>query len=185
MKLFISIFLFFLITWLIGMCLFTLDAFFFNETQNSSKYENIVVLTGGENRIVRALDSIDTLQTKNIFISGVYKKSRLKDIIGNRKISDNICFILGKKAKNTQGNASEITEWTQKNNIKTILLVTSDYHMRRSIIEFKFADYNLETIPYPSKSKFNYRFIINCIKEFHKTIYTLIRNVCNSIREIK
>ena len=43
---------------------------------------------------------------------------------------------LGRKAKNTIENAIETEEWIRKNNIKSIRLVTSSYHIPRSMQEF-------------------------------------------------
>ena len=40
---------------------------------------------------------------------------------------------------NTNGNAIEAKQWIEQNGIKTITLVTANYHMPRSLLEFKKA----------------------------------------------
>ena len=52
------------------------------------------------------------------------------------KANDENKIELGRKAKNTIENAIETEEWIRKNNIKSIRLVTSSYHIPRSMQEF-------------------------------------------------
>jgi uncharacterized SAM-binding protein YcdF (DUF218 family) len=168
--------------WLFLFLWFMLDAFFCSSVPDAS-CDNVVVLTGEKCRIPHALRSIEINKPRSIFISGVNEKTTLNDILGINLLEYNIVypkkdvsFILGKRAKNTFENAIEINEWVKKNGIKKILLITSDYHMRRSILEIKHKTKDLEIVPYASKSEFGFRFLKNCLKEFHKTIYVCIKN---------
>lgn len=167
---------FVLMLWLCALCLFIFDVISFN----GRPYvicDNVVVLTGGQNRIIHALKTIHANIPQNIFISGVYEKSRLRDIIGDVEVDNNVNFILGKKAKNTRENAIEVNQWTVENEITRILLVTSDYHMRRAIFALKNVNSALRVIPYSYKSQYNIRFVVNCIKEMHKIIYMWVENI--------
>ena len=47
------------------------------------------------------------------------------------------CVTLGFAATDTRGNAEETTEWALENNIKSLRLVTSDWHMRRAAVELR------------------------------------------------
>mgnify|MGYP006405966539 FL=1 len=47
------------------------------------------------------------------------------------------CVTLGFAATDTRGNAQETKEWAQQNDIRSLRLVTSDWHMRRAAIELK------------------------------------------------
>ena len=172
------------VIWFVAICCFFLEAMFFYRAHPLG-CDNVVVLTGGKNRIIHALKSAKIDKPKNIFISGVYEKSRLVDIVGNMKIDKNICFTLGRKAKNTSENASEISDWVRKHGIKQILLITSDYHMRRSITELKYSNDMLKIIPYSSKSDFDMKFVANCAKEFHKTIFVLVKNIWECVEREK
>jgi len=167
--------------WFFAFCLFVFDAVFYTNIPNAS-CDNVVVLTGGKGRIPYALKTVNINKSKNIFISGVYQKTTLNAILGDKKNENNASFILGKDAKNTSENAIEINNWITKNEIKKILLITSDYHMRRSILEIKHINKELEIIPYSTKSSFNFNFLMNCIKEFHKTIYVYVKNIFDTLK---
>ena len=56
---------------------------------------------------------------------------------------------LGYTAENTRGNAQEINDWIQGKNIHSIILVTSFYHMPRSVFEMLQANSRLKIIPWP------------------------------------
>lgn len=164
--------------WCLLFLLFITDAISFNHMSNE-QCDNVVVLTGGRNRIQHALEAIQTNQPKNIFISGVYAKTTLNDILGNNVNRDRVNFILGKHAKNTFENAEEIDNWVSTNKIEKIILITSDYHMRRSLLVLENVNSGLKVIPCISKSQIDFHFIEICLKEFHKTIYVLFRILIN------
>ena len=50
---------------------------------------------------------------------------------------------------NTLGNAIETAEWSRDKNFRSLRLVTSAYHMPRSLIEFKHAMPNIQIIAHP------------------------------------
>ncbi len=159
-----------------AFCIFLADVVTYDETYPADSCENMVVLTGGRHRISRMLHVLDTYKPANIFISGVYEKTTLKNIFGNVDVSG-IHIILGKQARNTTGNALEISEWVKLNNITSIILITSDYHMKRGMLELKHQSPNLKIFPCAVKSKFNWHFLQNCAKEFYKTIYVCFKNL--------
>jgi len=47
------------------------------------------------------------------------------------------CVTLGFAATDTRGNAQETREWAEANGIKSLRLVTSDWHMRRAATELR------------------------------------------------
>ena len=61
------------------------------------------------------------------------------------------CVELDGVSKDTYSNANETSKWVNKNKIKEILLITSNYHMPRSILEFNNIMPNLKILPYPIK----------------------------------
>ena len=56
-------------------------------------------------------------------------------------------------SQNTYSNAVETSKWVSKNNIKEILLITSNYHIPRSILEFQNKMPNLKILYYPITPK--------------------------------
>ena len=112
---------------------------------NEKIYNNLVVLTGGTNRIKDTLKTFFSNKPNkiNLLISGAgkgFSKKTLKNLFSSEIISEEIvecCIEIENKSKNTISNAVETLKWVKKNNFKTITLITSDYHMPRAIIEFK------------------------------------------------
>ena len=125
---------------------------------NDIKSPNIVILTGGANRIKDGLKIIqDFKNSKNInykiLVSGTgmgFTKSSLKNKLGPNFNSQLIecCIDLDSVSKNTLTNASETFKWTNKNDIKEFILITSNYHMPRAILEFKNVMPNLKIYTY-------------------------------------
>ncbi|MBY0447997.1 MAG: YdcF family protein, partial [Hyphomonadaceae bacterium] len=63
------------------------------------------------------------------------------------------CVDLGREASDTIGNASETAAWATAHGYNTILLVTEDYHMPRSLLELQLAMPAVRIIPYPVASR--------------------------------
>lgn len=138
--------------------------------QGKSLADAVVVLTGGKNRIDYAFALALRYHIRNIFISGVNEKTSLEDILKNRSFDANIT--LGKRALNTIENALEILEWANEARVKKIFLVTSDYHIPRSLFALqKVCKGSLQITPIAVPSNNNYDFIRNCFKEFVKIIF--------------
>ena len=75
-----------------------------------------------------------------MLISGVGIDVRLQDLISETDLSPDIqqcCVTLGRAARDTRENAIEAAGWAASRNISSIRLVTSDFHMPRSLLEFK------------------------------------------------
>ncbi len=160
--------------------LFVFDARRIEKIPSNLVCENIAVLTGGRNRIQLALDSVKRFRSKNVFISGVYKATTIEDILQNKEIGD-VSVILGYKALNTEGNAKEIHEIANDLGMSEIVLVTSDYHMFRSLYEVKKYNKNLKIYPLKVMSTFNGRFVMLCFKEFYYSLGVSIRDVFRKI----
>lgn len=107
--------------------------------------QGIVILTGDKHRLETGF-SLLTPQ-RRIFVSGVYPGVRVLDMPWpeeNRRHAyaeqpNQTTVTLGHAAYNTRENALESALWIEQNQFKAIALVTSDYHMPRSLAEFKRA----------------------------------------------
>ena len=125
---------------------------------NKIESPNIVILTGGANRIKDGLKIIEDFKNSKkinykILVSGTgigFTKSSLKKKLGENYNSQLIqcCIDLEGVSKNTLTNASETFKWTSKNDIKEFILITSNYHMPRAILEFKNVMPNLKIYTY-------------------------------------
>lgn len=187
-KLFIISVFFIAFSWFIGLLIFTtcID----NYDKNNEKTDAIVVLTGGKNRIKEAKKLFNEDFADKMFISGVSKEVSLDDIIKPEevKIIYKNKIEIGQEAKNTVENAIEINEWILKNDIKSIRLVTSNYHMPRSLEEIKSKNDDVKIIIHPvftdnlSKhwwsSRKTFRFIAS---EYNKFLFAYIKNGFNNL----
>lgn len=143
----------------------------------------IVVLTGDKGRISAAAQILQQETDALLFISGVGGGAALEALSGTKTLSnEQKQFIsIGRKALNTRQNALETAEFIKdKPNIKTILLVTSYYHLPRSLVEFKRTipdNINIKT--YPLKSDTNERHLGMkyklLLKEYNKFILASMR----------
>ena len=146
-----KIFFIFLLTSMFTLFFITLNNFKENilslTKYNNKESLNIVILTGGTNRIKDGLKIIEDFKKSKkinykILVSGTgmgFTKSSLKKKLGpnfNPKLIQ-CCVDLDSISKNTFTNASETFKWAKKNNIKEFILITSNYHMPRAILEFK------------------------------------------------
>ncbi|MEM8688366.1 MAG: YdcF family protein [Pseudomonadota bacterium] len=120
-----------------------------------SEADAIVVLTGATGRIKAGLELLRKDQGKRLLISGVYPATTSKQLIDATKTSKDLfacCVDLGKTAQDTIGNAKEAAEWATKHKYKSLILVTSSFHMPRTLIEFGNAMPGLKLVPYPVKA---------------------------------
>lgn len=102
--------------------------------------DGIVVLTGGSFRIVDALELLSRGMARRLLISGVYQKTSLQQLQNSypgRDVYFNCCVDLGYTARNTTENAIETYIWARTHGMKSLIVVTSAYHMPRSMLELK------------------------------------------------
>ncbi len=137
-------FVLFIVLWLSGMVFFAWQINHFS-SPSDEKTDAIIVLTGGKNRISEAVKLYEAGKGLRLFISGVDKDISLNNIVSTQQvnISDATNVDIGHEASNTVENAQETSEWINKNDIKSIRLVTSNYHILRSLIEFR--EFNPQT----------------------------------------
>jgi len=128
---------------------YSIDRF---EQRPETRADGIVALTGGAQRIGDAIDLLAKGYAKRLLISGVNEKTSRDQISrlnpGQRQLFD-CCVDLDYRARNTIGNAIETRRWTERNGFDTIIIVTSNYHMPRTLVELDHALPNLQKIPYP------------------------------------
>ncbi|WQO27114.1 YdcF family protein [Microvirga lotononidis] len=128
---------------------YSLDRF---EQPPETRADGIVAMTGGAQRIGDAIDLLAKGYAKRLLISGVNENTSRDQIArlnpGQRRLFD-CCVDLDYRARNTIGNAIETRRWAEANSFDTIIVVTSNYHMPRTLVELEHALPNLQKIPYP------------------------------------
>lgn len=116
------------------------------------KADAIVVLTGGYQRIDQALGLLRDGAGRRLLISGAHPSSTPSQIRKTTQGSRDLfacCVDIGYEAIDTIGNANEITRWIHDHEYKSVLVVTNNYHMPRSLLELRRLDRVTEFIPYP------------------------------------
>lgn len=125
---------------------------FINNLPNSIsaiKTDAVIVLTGGSSRVAEGFKILEQKLANILFISGVGQDVKVNELLTLYKQDPTSKVEIGKKALNTTGNALEAKDWIDKNNIRSIRLVTSNYHLPRSLLEFHKTMPNLTIIPHP------------------------------------
>ena len=179
----IYLFLILLVCWVIGFVFFSLYALQFKYVPQVP-VQAVVALTGGSERIETAVRILQKNNLGYLLISGVNKSVGLEDL--SNKIEPEFLpkVTLGYFAENTRQNARELIQWAKLKKLDSILLVTSFYHIPRSILEIKFLDTSLNVIPYPvfpknitdSKILIHTRSMWLLFVEYHKYMIAFVRN---------
>ena len=104
--------------------------------------DGVVALTGANSneRIAAGLQLLQDGLGKRLLISGVNRDASREDIRNASKASRRLydcCVDLGFTAADTVGNARETAEWAQSMRYRRLIVVTSDYHMPRAMLELR------------------------------------------------
>jgi uncharacterized SAM-binding protein YcdF (DUF218 family) len=120
--------------------------------------DGIVALTGDEDRISEALRLLAEGKARRLLISGVNKSTRAPEIIslntagGSGSDLFRCCVDLDKRALNTEDNAFQTTAWVRSHEFHSLIVVTSTYHMPRTLMELRQAMPDVELVPHPVKA---------------------------------
>lgn len=120
--------------------------------QPEQRADGIVVLTGGELRIAEAARLLDMGWGRRLLISGVNPKTSRQDVVritGLQVSKFDCCVDLGYWAQDTVGNAGETKLWVEKHEFSSLIVVTSSYHMPRSLAELSIELPRTELIAHP------------------------------------
>jgi uncharacterized SAM-binding protein YcdF (DUF218 family) len=112
----------------------------------------IVALTGGEGRIAEAYKLLEDGKGARLLITGVHpevKLGSLKHMVHGPADKFDCCVDLGREAEDTIGNASETAGWVRRHNYRSIILVTSTYHMPRAALELRRTMPGVSITPFP------------------------------------
>lgn len=138
----------------------------------------VVILTGGKGRIKNGIELARKLSCKKILISGVNVRTNLKDIQKTQLKQtkhEGLTIDIGYSAKNTLENSKEALYWCEENSIKSALIVTSDYHIPRTKIEFAKSKNDIKILFYGVKSEeIDLQFMRKCFWEFNRCLQRLV-----------
>jgi uncharacterized SAM-binding protein YcdF (DUF218 family) len=121
------------------------------EIKPARNADGIVVFTGGSSRVSDAMELLAAGYGKRLLISGVHPTNAVSDI--SRMLPDNhallgCCVDLDRSAVNTRSNAAETRRWARGRGFKSLIVVTSNYHMPRAVLELSHAMPDVTLIPF-------------------------------------
>lgn len=114
--------------------------------------DGIVVLTGGQTRIAEGVKLLRQGSAGRLLISGVNEKTTQRQLarltgLSSRELA--CCVELGYAALDTVGNADETRKWAAARGFDSLIVVTSSYHMPRSLAELARAMPGVTLVPHP------------------------------------
>lgn len=123
------------LAWLAGFAWF---AMLLPQPLDGRASDAIVVLTGGAGRIDRGLALLKEGATRRMLISGVDRSVRPAELAERYNVPARLfdcCITLGREAIDTRSNGLETARWLSRRNVKSVRLITTDWHMRRAAFE--------------------------------------------------
>jgi uncharacterized SAM-binding protein YcdF (DUF218 family) len=122
------------------------------EASPTHNAEGIVVLTGAAFRINDALDLLAAGRGKRLLITGVNPLTRSREIsslMPEHRRWFTCCVDIDHSATNTIENAIETRRWVKARGFKSLIVVTSNFHMPRAMAELahQLPDVTLEPFP--------------------------------------
>jgi uncharacterized SAM-binding protein YcdF (DUF218 family) len=143
--------------WIIGLVAFVARIPVPDEVA-SEPADAVVVLTGGGGRLETGLALLEQGHARKLFVSGVHEDVDVAMLLASLA-ADGVpppdaatvacCIQLGYSAADTRGNAEETAAWIRAEHFASLSLVTADYHMPRSLLEFHRAMPEIRILPYP------------------------------------
>ncbi|MEX0645244.1 MAG: YdcF family protein [Parvularculaceae bacterium] len=121
-----------------------------------AKADGAVVYTGlGGARVTTGMTVLARGDVERLLISGVNPgttRELLAEMWPGDRQAFECCVDLGLEAKTTEGNAREVRDWAREHGFTSLVLVTSDYHMRRALLETRTQLPEATIIPHPVES---------------------------------
>jgi uncharacterized SAM-binding protein YcdF (DUF218 family) len=114
--------------------------------------DGIVALTGGASRISDAVELLASGRGRRLLITGVAPTTNTAELIRLAPDSErwfSCCIDLDYSAVNTVGNATQTRRWARERGFRSLVVVTSRYHMPRAMLEIAHRLPDVTLIPFP------------------------------------
>jgi uncharacterized SAM-binding protein YcdF (DUF218 family) len=152
----------------------------------------IVILTGGSERLNTGLRLLVQKKAEWVFVSGVHPSvdvERLLQLTGRPENSLQHRVEAGHGAKDTRGNAEETATWMREHGFRSLRLVTSSYHMPRSLMEFREVLPEVQVVSHPVFSDhakqaswwLRPRTVALIVGEYNKYLFAYFRHQWNAL----
>ena len=124
-----------LLAWALGFLWFAMAL---PQPAGDMRTDAVIVPTGSAGRIPHGLEVLEEGLAREMLVTGVDREVKPKEFAAEFDVSSKrmkCCVTLGFAAEDTSGNAEETAAWVREHRIKSLRLVTADWHMRRTAIE--------------------------------------------------
>jgi uncharacterized SAM-binding protein YcdF (DUF218 family) len=128
-----------LLVWLLGFLAFAL---FLPRPADHAHTDGVIALTGAPGRIARGLEILRAGEAQRMLVSGVDSEVTQAQFAAEYAVSPALlacCLTLGYESFDTRSNAHEAAAWMARYQIRSVRLVTTDWHMRRAAFDLKRA----------------------------------------------
>ncbi|MGF1456833.1 MAG: YdcF family protein, partial [Alphaproteobacteria bacterium] len=140
------------IAWLVGLAIF-MASVPREPSTTFTRADGIVVLTGGDYRLAEAMRLLSDRRGQRLLISGVNANTSRSDVLdrfgADRAERLECCVDLDRAAMDTRGNAEETGRWARAHGFGSLIVVTANYHMPRSLMEMRRSLPGVTLIPHP------------------------------------
>ena len=138
--------------WVVGLTAFADRVDRYAPSPSPPRADAIVALTGASDvRLATGMRLLEEKKGARLLLSGVNREATRDDV---REVTRGFgglfdcCVDLGFQAESTLGNAQETAEWARSHRFDSLVVVTSDYHMPRSMLELRAALPDAKLHPY-------------------------------------
>ena len=131
----------------------------YEEVIYNNSSDGIAVLTGGKGRISLGLELFKKNRNLKLIISGVDKKVSETSIIPD-SLKNKANITIDKYSESTYQNAKVINNWIAKNKLKNVTIISSYYHMPRSMLLIRELSPGIKFYSYPVKKSYNKKMLI-------------------------
>ncbi len=139
----------------VGFVLFALRVSGFEQEVGDEPADAIIDLTGDTGRLAAGAQLLHDGHASHLLISGVHPSASRSDLQSQTGLDEadfDCCVTLGRQATDTIGNAREAGALVRDRGFQRLIIVTSDYHLPRSLLEMKALMPGVELIPYPVRT---------------------------------
>lgn len=122
----------FFLVWALGFLWFTVAL---PQPADTMTTDAVIVPTGGAGRIAQGLQVLDDGLAERMLVSGVDPEVTAEEFAAEFEVDETrmeCCVALGFAAVDTRSNAAETAQWVEDNDVTSLRLVTTDWHMRRA-----------------------------------------------------